>query len=50
MQCDCINISEGVVNNYPFVCPLCINSSISIISYFMSEISQLKAHMVKYIY
>ena len=44
---ECVNVPAHVADNFPFICPLCIKSSLSFISSLKSEISHLKAHIVK---
>ena len=52
-QCSCwlhidwLNVPAHVADNFPFTCPLCIMSSLSLISSLKSEISHLKTHIVK---
>ena len=56
LQCDqcscwlhneCVNVPAHIGDNFPFICPLCIKSSLSLILSLKSEISHLKAHIVK---
>ena len=44
---ECVNVPAHVADNYPFICPLCIKSSLSLISSLKSEISHLKAHIIE---
>ena len=41
------NVPAHVADNFPFICPLWIKSSLSLISSLKSEISHLKANIVK---
>ena len=43
---ECVNVPVHVADNFPFICPLCVKSSLSLISSLKSEISHLKAHIV----
>ena len=43
----CVNIAPTVADKYPFLCPFCIKSSFLFISTLPSEISFLKAHVIK---
>ena len=44
---ECVNIPAHVADKFPFICPLCIKSFLSLISSLKSEISHLKAHIIK---
>ena len=44
---ECVNIPAHVADKFPFIYPLCIKSSLSLISSLKSEISHLKAHIIK---
>ena len=41
-----MNITAGVVDNFPFICSFCVKSSLYFISNLNTEISQLKDHIV----
>ena len=47
LHIECVNVPAHVADNCPFICPLCIMSSISLISSLKSEISHSKAHIIK---
>ena len=41
LHCHCVNISAGVVDNSPFICPFCVKSTVYCISNLKTEISSL---------
>ena len=47
LHCDFVKISPVIVDNLPSICPFCIKSYLLLFSDIRSEISQLKAHILK---
>ena len=43
----CVSISPQVAANFPFICPFCIKEKFSLIPKLRSEISHLKALIIK---
>ena len=44
---DCVNIPSHLASSFPFICPHCIKASITLIPSLRSEISHLRARVIK---
>ena len=44
---DCINIPPHLASSFPFICPHCVKASITLIPTLRSEISHLRARVIK---
>ena len=44
---DCVNIPPHLASSFPFICPHCVKASITLIPTLCSEISHLRARVIK---
>ena len=47
-HCECVNVSSVIAGNLPYVCPFCIKSHLLLVSELRSEISHLKARVIRF--
>ena len=47
LHCVCVGIPSHSAENYPFVCPMCMKSSMSLILELRAEVKHLRAHILK---
>ena len=46
-HCECVKVSPVIGGNLPYVCPFCIKSHLLLVSELRSEISHLKARVIR---